>query len=205
MFVHESPRRADRPGRYHEAMLDIALKEWAVITDLLLSGELALLLRKGGISEPHGPGRFELEHPRFLLFPSWLHQKPQLLKPTYQHLVRDAGREPGELTLRGWASVDHIWPLRDRASFDQLDDLHPWSPEQIDMRFNYKPHNPLYLMAVRVHTLEQAVTIDNRPEYAGCKSWVNLHPGHAVAEMPSHPVLTDAAFSTLVDRLASVA
>ena len=45
-------------------MLDIALKEWAVVCNLLLEGRLAVLLRKGGIAETGGAGVFELEHTR---------------------------------------------------------------------------------------------------------------------------------------------
>ena len=52
-------------------MLRIALKEWAVICDLLLAGEQAILLRKGGVHEGTGPGQFRLEHDRFALFPAW--------------------------------------------------------------------------------------------------------------------------------------
>ena len=38
-------------------MLDLALKEWAVICDLLATGRQTLVLRKGGIAEEQGPGR----------------------------------------------------------------------------------------------------------------------------------------------------
>lgn len=61
--------------------LTVGLKEWAAVWDLILSGRYALLLRKGGIHEPGGPGVFEIEHERFALFPSWLHQNEQMLKP----------------------------------------------------------------------------------------------------------------------------
>ena len=58
-------------------MIEIALKEWAVICDLLVAGEQAILLRKGGIEEAEGPGRFRLKVRRFVLFPAWMHQLPE--------------------------------------------------------------------------------------------------------------------------------
>src|SRR5690606_840280 len=59
--------------READVMLTVALKEWAVVCDLLLEGKCSLLLRKGGVHEDRGPGRFELEHERFTLYPAWEH------------------------------------------------------------------------------------------------------------------------------------
>ena len=57
-----------------------AFKEWAVICDALSRGEQALILRKGGIAEENG--EFRPDHARFWLFATYLHQKPDGLKPT---------------------------------------------------------------------------------------------------------------------------
>ncbi len=105
------------------------------------------------------------------------------------------------MTLRGMGSVDHIWPVPSREVFDRLDDLHCWSRPQIDMRFHYKPERPLYLMAVRVYQFAQPKTIPNREHYAGCKSWVPLEAHDAVDDSNAAPVLDDAAFQHVVDRV----
>ncbi|MFW6031925.1 MAG: DUF1802 family protein [Phycisphaeraceae bacterium] len=181
-------------------MLDVALKEWKIVTDLLLEGELALLLRKGGIHERGGVAVFELEHPRFALFPAWLHQVPNRMKPPYRGRVERFREEPGEVTLRGFGEAARIWQVPSREAFDQLDDLHVWSKPQIDMRFNYKPERPLYLMAVRVYQLAQPKTIPNREKYAGCRSWVPLEPADVVDDAGATPVLEDAAFERIVAR-----
>jgi hypothetical protein len=183
--------------------LDIALKEWAVVCDLLASGELAILLRKGGIEESAGPGRFELEHDRFALFPAWEHQKPDRIKEPFRDRVKVFDQEPSELTLRamGVVTPETIWPVPSREAFDQLDDLHCWTTPQIDMRFNYKPERPLYLMAVRVYRLPEAKTIANRETYAGCKSWVPLEAGDEVDVTNAQPVLEDAAFERVLERI----
>ena len=182
-------------------MLNVALKEWQIVCDLLLEGELALLLRKGGIHETGGAGVFELEHPEFALFPAWLHQVPNRMKPMYRDRVQRFREEPAEVTLRGFGAVDHIWQVPSRAAFDELDDLHCWSRPQIDMRFNYKPERPLYLMAVRVHRLKEPKTITNRESYAGCKSWVPLEGDDAVDETNADVVLSDVAFTDVIERV----
>ena len=59
----------------------MALKEWAVTVEALDKGGQILLLRKGGIREE---GRdFRVLHPEFLLYPSYEHQKKELLKESY--------------------------------------------------------------------------------------------------------------------------
>src|SRR5262245_4553049 len=60
----------------------IAFKEWAVVVDALGRGDQILVLRKGGISE--GRGGFQIEHNRFLLFPTLFHQQRQSVQPSAQ-------------------------------------------------------------------------------------------------------------------------
>jgi hypothetical protein len=181
-------------------MLDVALKEWAVVCDLLLTGRLTILLRKGGIHEAKGPGVFELEHPRFALYRTWAHQRPEMLKPEFQAHVATRS-EPATITLDGIGEAVRIWRVPSRAAFDRLDDLHCWSVQQIDMRFDYKPDRPLYLMAVRARRLASPRTIANHAEYAGCRSWVPLRPGDGVDETGASPALDDAHFAALIDRV----
>jgi len=184
-------------------MLNVALKEWAVVCELLASGELALLLRKGGIEESAGPGRFELEHDRFALYPAWEHQKPDRIKDAYRDRVQLFEAEPSELTLTamGHVTPETIWPVPSREAFDRLEDLHCWTTPQIDMRFDYKPERPLYLMAVRTFRLPRPKTIPNRASYAGCKSWVPLADEDAVEVTEARPVLSDDAFNAIVARI----
>jgi len=184
-------------------MLDIALKEWAVVCDLLLEGRLAVLLRKGGIDETGGPGVFELEHRRFVLFPSWAHQKPQMVKASYRERV-EIMDEPAEIPFRGWATAGEIWRVTDRSAFDQLDDLHCWTSQYVDMRFNYKPDRPLYLVAIRAYRLAQPKTVSCHAQYTGCRSWVPLRVGDEVEDYAGEPVMEDQAFDQVVKRISKV-
>ena len=181
-------------------MLDTGLKEWAVVCDLLLAGRFCLLLRKGGIHEDRGPGVFELEYPRFALFPAWSHQQPEMLKARFRAGVAP-GDEPAEITLRGCASAAGIWRVPSRDAFEQLDDLHPWSPAQVDMRFNYKPERPLYLLALRAARLREPRTIRNHAQYTGCRSWVPLRAGDEVDDADATPAMDDATFGALIERV----
>jgi len=181
--------------------LDTALKEWAGVCDRLTRGEQAILLRKGGIHESGGPGVFELEHPRFLLFPAWTHQKPDMVKPDFADAMRPM-QEPAEVTLRAVASPASIYRVPSRASLEPLDALHPWNEAYLDMRWNYKPERPLWLVVLRVARLPEAVAIANDPEYAGCRSWVPLKPGDAVDVSDAESVLSDAALEMVKARVA---
>lgn len=172
-------------------MLKVALKEWDVVCDALLSGRQIMLLRKGGISE--SIGGFELEHSKFFLFPTFLHQNKSMLKPDFAAKVEAHLEEPGTIHLAGWAEVTDIVKVRDRSQIDALDAEHIWTPPLIDMRFNYKPKNPLYLLIVRAHRLAQPTAIQNTPDYAGCKSWVPLES--ALDEAPSTLAIADEAFA----------
>ena len=181
-------------------MLDIALKEWAVVCDLLLEGRLAILLRKGGIAEAGGAGVFELEHKRFVLFPSWAHQKPEMVKAPLGERVETLD-EPAKITFCGVGEAVQIWQVTSRAAFDTLDDLHCWSSAYIDMRFDYKPDRPLFLIAMRAYRLTHPKTIDYHSAYAGCRSWVPLRPGDEVDDTGAPPVIEDESFDAMIESI----
>ena len=155
-----------------EKILNVALKEWSVVCNAILTGQQAILLRKGGIYE--AAGEFELEHSRFALFPTLVHQAPQSVKPAWRSAIKTADREPDKITIRGWAEAFWIGRVPGREAFDSLDDLHLWDKPLIDMRFNYRPDFPLYVMVLRGFVLPREVVVKMNDEYAGCKSWVPL-------------------------------
>lgn len=180
--------------------LSIGLKEWAVVCDALLSGRQAILLRKGGIYE--AAGEFELEHREFLLFPTFLHQNPDSVKPAWRSLIQPHASEPASVQIEGWAQVQWIGRVESRQKFDLLDDLHLWDIPLIDMRFNYRPDNPLYMILLRTWRLEKPASIAVDADYAGCRSWVPLKT--AVNVEPSRPVLEKEQISRIQQRLLGV-
>ncbi len=180
-----------------EKKLNVALKEWAVVCDAVLAGRQPILLRKGGIYE--AAGEFELEQSRFALFPTVLHQKPELVKSAWRSAIQSVDREPESITMRGWAEVFWIGRVPDRRAIDALDDLHLWDKPLIDMRLNYRPDYPLYVIVVRGLVLPQPVTVAMNEAYAGCKSWVPLQ--ESIDINGSRAVLADSALAAIRDRI----
>lgn len=183
--------------------LNVALKEWATVCRALTEGRQILLLRKGGIYE--SGGEFELEHRQFLLFPTYLHQDLKMLKPSEHRGFAAVTAEPSQVQLSAAAEVTDILPMTSRSVMDGLDAHHIWSAPLIDMRFNYKPQNPLYLLLVSVYRLAEPIVLQNTPAYAGCKSWVPLE--RSVATTGAAAVLNEADFSAarrpILDQLAT--
>ena len=75
--------------------LKIALKEWASVCAALGDGRQIILLRKGGIYE--SAGEFEIEHRQFVLFPTYLHQKAEMLKESEQAKLATVSAEPAKI------------------------------------------------------------------------------------------------------------
>src|SRR5688572_13485639 len=172
------------------ASLRIALKEWATVVHALETGRQILLLRKGGIYE--AAGEFEVEHRQFLFFPTYLHQNLKMLKPEAHDGFEPRAEEPAQVRITAAGAVTDIVRVESRAHMDALDAEHVWAPPLIDMRFNYRPENPLYLLLVRAYRLPEPIVLENTPAYAGCKSWVPLE--RAVRTEWATPGLDDAAY-----------
>jgi hypothetical protein len=170
--------------------LSVALKEWDAVCRAVGTGRQTVLLRKGGIHE--AAGEFEIEHRQFLLFPTWLHQKIDWIKPDDRAGVVARSTEPDQIELRTAAEVVEIIQVGSRQQIDAIDPLLIYLPPLIDMRFNYRPENPLYLLVVRAYVLPKPVSIQNTIAYAGCKSWVPLEAPVNIAG--ARPVLDDDDF-----------
>ena len=65
-------------------------------------------------------------------------------------------------------------------------------------RFNYRTPG-LFVLAVRVFQLAAPEVRPERPEYAGCKTWVELDTGISVDN--AVPVLSDADFAEQLARI----
>jgi hypothetical protein len=172
--------------------LTIALKEWHTVCRALASGRQTILLRKGGIYE--SSGEFVLQHRQFVFFPTFVHQKLEMLKDDAHGDFTPHASEPANVILDVAGEVTDIIELRDRAQMNGIDREHIWTPPLIDMRFSYRPENPLYLLIVRAHRLHEPVTMPNTVEYVGCKSWVTL--ARAIETRGATPALGDLAFET---------
>ena len=178
--------------------MQIAFKEWAVIVDALGSGEQIIILRKGGISE--GRGGFQIEHERFLLFPTLFHQQREAVLPAAQRRydVIAPGLSADVLRLEYFAEVVDWKFLDSLADAQRLVGQHVWREEVIRERFDWGKTKSIYAMAVRVFRLPQLIELPMRAEYGGCKSWIDL--GEAVGTTGAQPVLGEGTFQTKLEN-----
>jgi hypothetical protein len=181
-------------------MLRIAFKEWAVICRALAEGRQALILRKGGIAEEGG--RFRPEHDRFLLYPTFFHEQHRTgIKPELLLLLAaaEADKPPaGQLRLTHFAAVESVAHVTDLDRALALDRLHGWTADTVRQRFHYRTPG-LYVLPVRVYRLPQPLEVVERPEYAGCKTWVELDA--TAATDGATAVMSGAAFAEYLDRV----
>jgi len=181
-----------------------AYKEWAAVVRALLAGEQILDVRKGGIREA---GRhFGIRSTRLWLYPTVEHQRPELLKPAYRHWVPETvtAAPPGRaIRVEGWADITGIATITDPAVLDALDGRFIWTTEYAGSRLAWKARDPLWILALRVHVLEEPITVPYADAYGGCTSWVDLEglPDDP-ARLPAHPAVSDSSYES---RSAAVA
>ena len=178
----------------------VALKEWAVTEQALAEGRQILLLRKGGI---HEEGKdFRVIHPEFLLYPTFEHQREELLQPEYQSGLRALLAEPrneDHINFSHWAKVEEVIELSEQERVDHLSPHHIWTNAYAQSRLHWKPMLPLSVLLLRVYRMEKPVSVPFLPEYRGCTSWVDI-----ITDVPMgnlEPVLSDEEFLRRVDEI----
>lgn len=172
-----------------------ALKEWAVVVHALLAGEQIVDVRKGGLREE---GRhFGLPAARFWLYPTAEHQRAELLKPAYRHWLdlADAAPVGGPITISAWAEAVDVATITEPEHLAALDGKEIWTLDYAESRLKWKRRDPLWVLVLRAHRLDEPVTVAWDDAYGGCTSWVTLA---GLADDPrsvaSQPVLSDVAF-----------
>jgi hypothetical protein len=133
-----------------------SLKEWANAIEALGRGDQVILIRKGGIADP----AFGVEAERFYLYPTYFHQPEQ-------------AREPG-VTISHWCEVALTWRVRELEMLDRLVPHVVFPRDVLETRYRFRADQALHVLGVRTFALPQPVTIEAKPEYAGCRSWVSI-------------------------------
>jgi hypothetical protein len=172
----------------------VAFKEWAVVVDALLRGEQIVHLRKGGLRE--GRGGFQIEPPESLLFPTLFHQQREAVIPAAQARFDELAPHfppPETLRVEGFARVLDWRRLESLEAAEQLRGQHIWRDDVIEDRFDWGLDKHIYALAVRVFRLDEAVELPMRPNYRGCRSWIELE--EEVHLTGARPVLADAVFA----------
>ena len=176
-----------------------AFKEWAVVCRALAEGRQAVILRKGGIAE--SGGEFQVEHTRFWLFPTYVHQQRTGIVEDAAPLLEEAEAErppEGVVRLTHFVEVPGVYHVHDLPTAWRLAGLHCWSQDTVQARFAFRTPG-LFVLPARVYRAAQAFEIPDTPEYAGCRSWVELD--HELPTEGAVPVLGDEAFRDVLRAL----
>jgi hypothetical protein len=178
------------------------LKEWAVAINALESGKTIMLLRKGGIHEQKG--RFQVAHEQVLLYPTYEHQQPSLLKTEYANLVQPvpSGWHPQTVRIGSWAQITDILPISDEAIVQALLPFHIWNENFISDRLKWKQQQAIFILLLRTYKLPQEQKIPYRSEYGGCKSWKDITS--PIQLQNSQPVLSDSDYRQVVEEIRLV-
>ena len=201
--------------------MPIALKEWAVTVRALAEGDQLLTLRKGGVREE---GRhFEIEHDRFFLYPTFDHQRVDLVRESHRPelgraleegvwpeghpplgaLTDDGGiSQPDRVRIRAWAEVAASYLVTDPRAVDALSPYYVWTPTYAEKRLRWKRRHPLHVILLRTYRLPRPVTIRVRDEYLGCRSWLDVK-----RDLPFEgtPVLSDEEFERAAEEIERIA
>ena len=156
-------------------MATTALKEWAVAVKALREGRQVLLVRKGGIREE--TRHFRISAERFLLFPTYEHQRADLLQPEFQDdltAVLAEPRDPAKVCFDTWGEMTDLFEITEPAQVEALAPFYCFSTAYAEERLRWKPRHPLLVMAIRAYRLKTPIEVPNGPELGGCKSWLTL-------------------------------
>ncbi len=176
-----------------------ALKEWQVAVNALEQGATILLLRKGGIRE--AGGKFSVPHETVLLYPTYEHQQPELLKPDYAAQVQavESGWHPDQVRIGSWATITDIIQITQADAIARLLPFHIWTMQCVTERLKWKPSQPIQGLLLRVYKLPEPQIIPYLESYGGCKSWIDLQT--AIALDDRHPAFNDAEYQQQVKAI----
>ncbi len=162
-----------------------AFKEWALIVDALGSGRQNIILRKGGIVEEEGA--FEAKSAKFVLFPTRFHQSKEQIKEAWRPFLNPEKYQLDQYHVRidYFAEVAASREITDWEMVKKLDIYHAWTEEVIRERFE-RWERKVHMLVVQVYSLLEPVTIELKPAYSGCKSWIELEEE---IELVGKPVL----------------
>jgi len=157
----------------------LALKEWSIVCRALENGRQSILLRKGGILE-YKEG-FEISQKIFLLYPTLEHQSREYLQQDYlqeiELLLKNNGPNFDQdkiNTITILARIEGMQEFNDETKLSKLEKYHIWNEKYVNMRMSYNPKKPMNALLLRIYKLPEPISVKVNPEWAGCKSWINI-------------------------------
>ena len=207
-----------------------ALKEWAIVCKALESGNQILSFRKGGIMEFRNG--FELKFKNFFLSPTFEHQAKESIRMDYHTTLDELNRKNGldnaetlpdsnkTTEITSFVEITHFSEVPDLTTLKKLENFHIWTDDYLKSRFDYNPKKPLYLLLLRVYKLNKPIKLVNKPEWVGCKSWIQIdsHDPDLITYFENHlpekpfeylksiskPCIDDDNFNKLSEKVRSI-
>ena len=173
-------------------VLDQALKEWAVVIKALEEGKQFVLLRKGGILDQG----FDISATKFLLFPTLEHQHQQYIRDEYRYLFDNIDN-----SITSAASIHKVYETFSREKLLKLSPYHIYNEEFIDYRLNIYKDKPVKVLVVKTYMLEEPILLEDKPEYAGCRSWVNINKSAKVRE---ESIISNMRFDDISSKIEAI-
>jgi hypothetical protein len=169
-----------------------ALKEWNVAVNALSGGRTIVLLRKGGIREQ--AGQFNVSDKQVLLYPTFEHQQPDLLKPDFASQVKtvESGWHPETIRITSWAEITDVFLVAWEPAIKALFPYHIWNEKFVSDRLKWKQNQPIYILLLRAYRLAETAEIPYISEYGGCRSWIDL--ASPISLEGSEAVLSDKEY-----------
>ena len=177
--------------------LDRALKEWPAAIAALANGDSIVLLRKGGIQEPQG--QFQAATTAVWLLPSVEHQQPEALRVPAEPIPHEL---PAQLDLSVWAEISQAIALPTDFPLAELSQQTVWTEAFLEQRRQWKPEQPLWLLALRVYRVPESRSLPWQASYRGCRSWITL--AEPLSRQGSEPILSDRAFQDQWQAIATI-
>ncbi|MEG4322236.1 MULTISPECIES: DUF1802 family protein [unclassified Microcoleus] len=179
-----------------------ALKEWNVAVDALEIGRTIVLLRKGGIREQ--AGHFNVADKQVLLYPTFEHQQPDLLKPDFASQVKtvESGWHPENIRIGSWAEITDAFLVAWEPAIKALFPYHVWNEKFVADRLKWKQNQPIYILLLRAYRLAEIAEIPYISEYGGCRSWIDL--AAPISLEGSEAVLSDREYATRSNEIRSL-
>ncbi|MEM4274419.1 MAG: DUF1802 family protein [Candidatus Nitrosocaldaceae archaeon] len=175
-------------------VLDQALKEWSVVIKALEDSKQFILLRKGGILDQ----RFDIASTSFLLFPTFEHQHKQYVRDEFLYLFNDMNEK---IEIRSAASIHKVYETFDKNKLLKLSKYHIYNENFIDYRLNTYKERPVKVLLIKTYMLDEPLLLENKLEYAGCKSWVNLYINSRIRDKP---ILSNTRFESIAEEIDGV-
>lgn len=200
--------------------MPVAYKEWAITVRALAEGEQLLTVQKGDPSNPDVAP--DIEHERFFLFPTFDHQRNDLVReshhseldraleegvwadeePPARALIQDGGiPQPDRVRVRAWAEVTGSIRAEAPHALDSLSPFHVWTGDYARKRLGQRGADPLHVLLLRVHRIPRPVTVKVREEHRGDERWIEFD-----RDLPFEgtPVMADEEFVRAATAIAEI-